>query len=118
VAYWQLPRASNEYAKKLLYRLLKFVRGEGEIPTELIPAWIAKCFPAYKIEEIEQMEDITPVYQAMRLWGWYDALTHAHAEKFKNPDGAIGELLMYEAHQEDSSYDDKSVKNFVKTMSK
>ncbi len=62
------------------------------------------------------MDDIAPVYAAMRMWGCYEALVEAKHNKFKNPDTFIMSVLTYESKHEDSSYDEKQARALVGTM--
>jgi len=64
-------------------------------------ALIAHTFPAYTIEAINRLDDITLLWQAVNQWGYYQKLQQAKENKWKKVDPQIAELLQedYEAER-------------------
>jgi hypothetical protein len=64
----------------------------------LLLAILCKTFPAYKIEDLERMEDLSLLMRAANLHGYYEAFQHAKATGWKDTDDpAVSEIMVYEA---------------------
>ncbi len=56
-------------------------------------AMIAHTFPAYTIEAIDRLADITLLWRSVNLWGYYQKMLNAKESKFRHVDADLAELL-------------------------
>jgi len=64
-------------------------------------ALIAKAFPAYTVEAIDRLQDVTLLWRAANMLGYYEKMQRAKESRWKKLDKDTAELLQqdYEAER-------------------
>lgn len=67
-------------------------------------ALIAHTFPAYTIESIDKLSDVTLLWRATNLWGYYQKMSDAKQAGWKHMDADVAELLQEDYERERATW--------------
>ncbi len=79
---------------------MRYVQGEGPIPFDLLLGLVCQAFPAYKIEELAERDDLAMLLRVASLVGQYRAFEEAKRNEWKPTSQFLKDMMDYDLERQ------------------